>query len=111
VNRQQEKVFVAALCGVVVAVAAGWLVQPTLAEGYKVEQVAQITGVAPDDQLNVRRWPASNSKPVGTFEPGSHVWVDRCIEKPGDDWCLVDAREIKGWVNARFLTVRPDRDI
>ena len=110
-NRQQEKVFVATLCGLVITVAAGWAVQPAMASGYGVDQLAQVTGVAPSDTLNVRKWPAAHSRKVGEFEPGAHVWVERCIDKPGADWCLVDAQDIKGWVNASFLTIVPERDI
>jgi uncharacterized protein YraI len=109
-NRQQEKVLVATLCGLVVVSAATFAVQPAQAAGYSVEQVARVTHVAADDQLNVRRWPAAYSVKVGAFEPGSTVWVERCLETPsGSDWCLVGARETSGWVNARFLTLLEDR--
>jgi SH3-like domain-containing protein len=111
-NRQQEKILVAALCGVVLTAAAGWAVQPTMAAGYGVDQLAKVTGVASWDELNVRKWPASYSQKVGEFEPGSHVWVERCIDKPGNaDWCLVERAETKGWVNAKFLTIVHDWDI
>jgi len=110
-NKQQEKLLVAGMCGLIATVAVGWMAEPTLAAGYHVDQLAQVTGVAPGDRLNVRKWPAPHSQQVGAFDPHSHVWVERCIEKPGSDWCLVDARETKGWVNARYLTLRHDWDL
>lgn len=111
-NRNQEKVLVAALCGLVITAAGAFAVQPAMAAGYQVDQLAQVTGVAQWDQLNARKWPASYSQQVGAFEPGSHVWVERCIEaKAGADWCLVDAQYTRGWVNSKFLTPVHDWDI
>jgi uncharacterized protein YraI len=111
-NKQQEKVLVAALCGLVITAAGAFAVQPAMAAGYSVDQLAQVTGVARWDNLNVRKWPASYSQKIGAFEPGSHVWVERCIEaRSGSDWCLVDAQDTKGWVNSKYLTVVYDRDI
>lgn len=111
-NKNQEKLLVAALCGLVVTVAGAFAVQPAMAAGYHVDQLAQVTGVAKWDSLNVRKWPASYSRKVGEFAPGDHVWVERCIEaETGADWCLVDARDTRGWVNSRYLTVRTDWDL
>lgn len=111
-NKQQEKVLVATLCGLVITAAAAFAVQPALAAGYPVDQLAKVTGVAHWDHLNVRKWPASYSQQVGAFQPGSHVWVERCIEAAnGSDWCLVDAQDTRGWVNSRYLTVVTDWDI
>lgn len=111
-NKQQEKVLVATLCGLVVVAASGFAVQPSMAAGYQVDQLAQVTGVAHWDHLNVRKWPASYSQQVGAFTPGSHVWVERCISaKSGADWCLVDAQDTRGWVNSRYLTVVQDWDL
>lgn len=90
-NKAQEKVLVATLCGLVVTLAAAFAVQPALAAGYQVDNLARVTGVAQWDQLNVRKWPASYSQKVGALEPGAHVWVERCIAvKQSADWCLVD---------------------
>lgn len=111
-NKQQEKVLVATLCGLVITAAAAFAVQPALAAGYPVDQLAKVTGVAHWDHLNVRKWPASYAQQVGAFQPGSHVWVERCIEAAnGSDWCLVDAQDTRGWVNSRYLTVVTDWDI
>lgn len=110
-NKHQEKVLVGALCGLVVVAASAFAVQPTMAAGYSVDQLARVSGVAKWDQLNVRKWPASYSQKVGAFAPGSHVWVERCIEaQSGADWCFVDSRNTRGWVNSRYLTVVSDWD-
>lgn len=111
-NKHQEKVLVASLCGLVVVAAGAFAVQPAMAAGYQVDQLAQVTGVARWDSLNVRKWPASYSQKVGAFTPGSHVWVERCIKaRAGADWCLVDADNTSGWVNSRYLTVVYGRDL
>ena len=111
-TKSQEKLLVATLCGMVLTGAAAFVVQPAVAEGYFVDQPAQVTGVAEWDHLNVRRWPAAHSRQVGQFGLGSHVWVERCIAPAsGSDWCLVDAAGTKGWVNARYLRAVHDRDL
>lgn len=111
-NKQQEKVLVAALCGLVITAAGAFAVQPAMAAGYPVDQLAQVTGVAHWDQLNARKWPAAHSQQVGGFAAGAHVWVERCIKaQSGSDWCLVDAQDTKGWVNSRYLTVVHDWDL
>jgi Uncharacterized protein with a bacterial SH3 domain homologue len=111
-NKAQEKVLVAALCGLIVTTAAAFMVQPAMAAGYTVDTLAQVTGVAHWDRLNVRKWPASYSQKVGALEPGVHVWVERCIEvENSSDWCLVDRNNTRGWVNSRFLTQVEDWDI
>lgn len=111
-NKRQEKVLLATLCGLVIAAAGAFAAQPATAAGYNVDQVAKVTGVAHWDRLNVRKWPASYSRRVGALQPGSHVWVERCIEtKKSSDWCLVGAQETTGWVNSRYLTIVSDRDL
>jgi len=111
-NRKQEKILVAALCGLVITAAGAFVVQPAMAAGYHVDQLARVTGVAQWDQLNVRKWPASYSQRVGAYSPGSHVWVERCIEATsGAEWCLVAGQGLTGWVNSRYLTVVHDWDI
>ncbi len=111
-NKTQEKLLVATLAGLIIASAAAFAVQPALAAGYDVEMPAQVK-VQEWDVLNARKWPASYSQLVGSFEPRSHVWVERCIIAPqgGSDWCLVEADETRGWVNARYLKLAYDTDI
>jgi len=91
-NRQQEKLLIASLAGLIIAGAAAFAIQPAIAAGYQVEGPAQITGVKSWDTLNVRLWPASDSHKVGELEPQTAVWVERCIVSPqgGSDWCLVE---------------------
>ena len=112
-NRQQEKLLVATLCGLVIAAAGAFAVQPAMAAGYHVDQLAKVTGVAHWDHLNVRKWPASYSQKTGALKPKVHVWVERCIisENGGSDWCLVERGAQKGWVNSSFLTLAYDNDI
>lgn len=111
-NKAQEKVLVATLCGLIVTAAAGFAVQPAMAAGYQVDTLGQVVGVASWDRLNVRKWPASYSQKVGSLAPGLHVWVERCIEvENSSDWCLVERGRTKGWVNARFLAPAEDWDI
>lgn len=112
-NKNQEKLIVAALAGLVIAGAAAFAIQPALAAGYNVDSPALVTGVKNWDMLNARLWPASYSQQVGAFEPKSSVWVERCIVSPqgGADWCLVEQQDTKGWVNAKFLTMIYDADI
>ncbi|HTN61472.1 MAG TPA: SH3 domain-containing protein [Devosia sp.] len=108
-NKYQEKVLLATLCGVVITAAAAFAVQPATAAGYGVDQLARVSGVAHWDQLNVRKWPAAYSQKIGAFAPNTPVWIDRCIEmQAGADWCLVDRGGLKGWVNAKFLTLAGD---
>ncbi|MHA6691492.1 SH3 domain-containing protein [Devosia sp. A449] len=110
-NKHQEKLLIASLCGLVMVAAGAFAVQPAMAAGYHVEQPAKVSGVARWDQLNVRKWPASYSQQVGAIRPGAQVWVERCIEvKASADWCLVSARNTTGWVNSKFLTAIRHRD-
>ncbi|UYN99654.1 MAG: hypothetical protein KIT02_17420 [Devosia sp.] len=107
-KKSQEKVLVATLCGLIVAAAGAFAVQPAMAAGYQVDTLAKVTSVADWDQLNVRRWPASYSRKVGALDPGVHVWVERCIQvENSTDWCLVKRNTTQGWVNSRFLTAVP----
>ena len=111
-NKRQEKVLVATLCGMIITAAGAFAVQPAMAAGYQVDQLAQVTGVHSSDELNVRKWPAPYSQKIGGYEAGSHVWVDRCITpERGADWCLVGGQGLNGWVNSRYLTLRHDLDI
>lgn len=112
-NKNHEKLLVAALAGLVIASAAAFAIQPAMAAGYDVEAPARVSGVKKWDVLNVRKWPASYSKKVGELEPKSSVWVERCIVAPegGADWCLIEIQDTKGWANSKFLKLIPDWDI
>jgi len=54
-NKQQEKVLVAGLAGLVIAAAAAFAVQPANA-GYARDAQAQISGVADRDRIEERDW-------------------------------------------------------
>ncbi len=112
-NKNQEKLLVATLAGLIIAGVAAFAVQPALAAGYDVDSPAKIVGIKKWDVLNVRQWPASYSHKVGELEPKTSVWVERCIIAPqgGSDWCLVEQQDTKGWVNAKFLQPAYDWDI
>lgn len=104
-NKQQEKILVAALAGVVIVSAAAFAVQPAMAQGYQVEVLARVDNLPSWDVLNVRRWPAPHSQRVGALVPDTHVWVERCNVIPNSsDWCLVERGLTRGWVNSRYLT-------
>lgn len=109
-KKNHEKLLVATLAGIVIALAAVFAVQPAMAAGYSVDSTAQVTGVKPWDVLNMRKWPASYSQKIGALKPKVFVWVERCIvnENGGSDWCLVERGPGKGWVNSRFLTLAED---
>src|SRR5690606_22898382 len=75
-NRQQEKLLIATLAGLIITGAAAFAIQPALAAGYDVEGPARVVGVKNWDVLNVRKWPASYSRQVGEIKPRSEVWVE-----------------------------------
>jgi uncharacterized protein YraI len=111
-TKQHEKVLVAALCGLIIASAAVFAVQPAMAAGYHVEQPARVGNMPSWDQLNVRKWPAHYSQRIGALKPNTSVWVERCNEVPGSaDWCLIERGGLKGWVNSRYLNLIEDWDI
>jgi uncharacterized protein YraI len=111
-NKNQEKVLVAALCGIVITAAGAFAVQPAMAAGYQVDKVAEVTGVLQWDVLNVRKWPGPQSQKTGAFKAGENVWVERCVvAETGADWCLVDAHNTRGWVHSSYLSVRTNQDL
>ena len=100
-----EKLLIASLAGLILVSAAAFAVSPAHAEGYDVDEKAQVTGVEWWDHLNVRKWPAHYSQKIGAIAPQSWVWVERCIEvENSSDWCKVEVGETYGWVNSRYLT-------
>jgi uncharacterized protein YraI len=106
-NKAQEKVLMASLCGLVVVAAGAFAVQPATAAGYHVQSTAQVSGVASWDSLKIRKWPASYSQKINAVPNGTDVWVERCIDnsaKSAADWCLVEVYHMRGWVNAKYLT-------
>ena len=110
-NKQHEKVLVAALAGLVIVATAMFAVSPTMAAGYNVDAQAQVTGVKHWDTLNIRKWPASYSQKVGELDSDSYVWVIRCRTfESTSDWCLIERGDDYGWVNASYLEIDDPED-
>ncbi|MGH8816788.1 MAG: hypothetical protein ACREX5_09375 [Achromobacter pestifer] len=61
-NKNQEKVLVATLCGLVIAVAGAVAVQPAMAAGYSVDPSGRATDVALGGQVNLRKEPGAYSR-------------------------------------------------
>ncbi len=61
----------------------------------------RVVGVRPDDRLNVRVAPSSESRIVATIPPfGRGI---RIIGACADVWCPVAYRQANGWVNSLFI--------
>jgi hypothetical protein len=109
-NKQQEKILVATLAGLVIVAAGAFAVSPAMAAGYHVDAQAQVE-VDDWDVLNIRKWPASYSQIVGELENEDYVWVIRCRTfETASDWCLVERGEDQGWVNSSFLLIDDPED-
>jgi hypothetical protein len=67
--------------------------------------VHDVTGVAADDELNIRERPDAASPVVGQLAPDATVEVIRPNERL--TWGLVNAGERSGWVSLRYLARRP----
>ncbi len=103
-----KNLIAAAVAGLLIVSAAAFSVGPALATGYDVRAVGQVVNVQSWDVLNVRKWPASYSRKIGAFAPGTIVYIERCIVKPNvSDWCKVGRDTTYGWVNSRYLTLLP----
>ncbi|VAW21324.1 hypothetical protein MNBD_ALPHA12-1701 [hydrothermal vent metagenome] len=108
-NRAQKNLMIAMAAGLIILSAAALAIGPAKAagftpQGYNVAAKGKIVGVKWWDQLNVRMWPASYSRPVGTLAPATIVWVERCITvENSSDWCKVGRDRTYGWVNSRYL--------
>jgi hypothetical protein len=66
-----------------------------------------VTGVAPNDKLNVRSAPSASADVVGRLRNGVVVRNLGCRTTGGSRWCRISARGesgVHGWTNGRFLT-------
>ncbi|WP_108483833.1 peptide-binding protein [Oceaniglobus ichthyenteri] len=65
-----------------------------------------VIGVTPDDVLNVRAGPSSDTPIIATLAPDA---VDIELIAPNDayTWALVNAGEQSGWVSLRFMQRQP----
>ncbi len=94
---------------IIIAALAFAVITPTLvmgsaqAEGYHVQASATTFNFPSWDRLNMRAWPASNSRKVASVKRYRSVWVERCIIKRGTDWCKISNGSKRGWVSGRFL--------
>lgn len=103
-NTNLKNLIAATSAGLLIVVAAAFAITPAQAKGYDVGLAGQVVNVQDWDQLNVRMWPASFSQKIGSFEPGTLVYIERCIEKTNySDWCKVGRDNTYGWVNSRYL--------
>jgi hypothetical protein len=66
-----------------------------------------VTGIAPNDKLNVRSAPSAGAEVVGRLRNGVVVRNLGCRTISGSRWCRISARGesgVHGWTNGRFLT-------
>ena len=65
-----------------------------------------VSGVAPDDVLNIRAAPSASAEIIGTLAPdAAGVEVVRPDSRHG--WGLVNTGEGSGWASLAFLVRRP----
>ena len=81
------------------------LAVPALATQDGWPAIHDVTGVAPNDVLNIRERPDASSPVVGRLPPDATVEVIRPNARM--TWGLVNAGERPGWVSLRFLARRP----
>jgi len=65
-----------------------------------------VSGVAPNDRLNVRSAPSANAELVGRLRNGAVVRNLGCRTIGSSRWCRISARGeggVHGWTNGRFL--------
>ncbi|TPM44255.1 SH3 domain-containing protein [Mesorhizobium sp. B2-2-3] len=67
--------------------------------------ISIVTGLAPDDLLNVRAQPSPIGKTEARLANGASVNNLGCIDVDGRQWCKVEAEnpKISGWTPARYL--------
>ena len=103
-NTNLKNLVAATFAGLLIVAAAALFVTPAQARGYDVGLAGQVVNVQSWDKLNVRRWPAAYSQKIGSFQPGTLVYIERCIEQVNfSDWCKVGRDSTYGWVNSRYL--------
>jgi hypothetical protein len=104
-TRNHEKLLVAALCGLIIAGAAAYAVGPVLASDAHVGVTGHVSGLNATQVLNVRMSPEADAWTVGSLEPQSTIWIDRCTVDGEPRWCLVEQGETFGWVRADFISL------
>ncbi|RVD67808.1 MAG: SH3 domain-containing protein [Mesorhizobium sp.] len=80
---------------------------PARAEDPSTTIVSIVTGLAPDDLLNIRVTASATGRVQGRLPGGASVKNFGCNEVNGNPWCKVeevDNPQVKGWAPARYLT-------
>jgi len=79
---------------------------PLLAQPqFPLPRVYTVTGVAPDDTLNIRATPDADSLIIGSLMPEQNTEILNLTED--QRWGMVSVREAIGWVSMRFLRETP----
>ncbi len=101
-----SKLTIPALIGGLVALAAMGVFSPQVqASWFRVDAVAQVTGVPADRVLTVFAAPDAKAERVGVIARNAYVWVENCVGADSDTgWCAVERSGTRGWVSARYLT-------
>lgn len=82
------------------------LAGPALAtQEYILPTLFDVSGVAPDDVLNIRERPDAGSPVIGRLAPDAKG-VEVVEERRG--WARVNMAEASGWVSSRYLSYRTD---
>ncbi len=72
---------------------------------FPLPRVYTVTGVAPNDTLNIRQQPRADSPDIGDLQPNQNVEVLALSED--EKWGLISFGEGTGWVATRFLRETP----
>lgn len=68
--------------------------------GHARAEMVEVTGVAPDDVLNLRAEPHAGAPLVGALAPAA-VGIE--VVKRSEGWAFVKSGQQTGWASARFL--------
>ena len=66
--------------------------------------LADVTGVAANDVLNIRAAPNAKSAIIGSFAPDA-AGIE--VVATQDGWLRITTPEASGWISARYATLRP----
>jgi uncharacterized protein YgiM (DUF1202 family) len=81
--------------------AAALAVSLTVATGSEAQVTLRVIDTAPNDVLNVRELPTTDSRIVGVIPPDGRGIVPSG-ERNGN-WVFVRYRKVEGWVSSRFV--------
>ncbi|KKL14480.1 hypothetical protein LCGC14_2515220, partial [marine sediment metagenome] len=91
----------ALLVAIAVAIPAAW------ASAQDLPALHDVTGVAPDDVLNVRTAPDASAAAIGFLAPDASM-VEVTELAPDGAWGKINLSERSGWVAMRFLDRRAE---